>query len=84
MIAFCIHQLHESLLDKSRSFLAISKKNRWSQGCVQQNVSHEVTKGIYSNVRAEKASKYEYDVRDLDRVRASRAVKDDNVLRKCV
>ena len=49
-----------------------------------KNISHEVTKGIYSNVRAEKAAKYEYDVRDLDRVRASRAVKDDNVLRKCV
>ena len=84
MIVFCIHQLHESLLDKSRSFLAISKKNRWSQGCVQKNVGHEVTKGIYSNVRAKKAAKYEYDVRDLDRVRSSRAVLDDNVLRKCV
>ena len=49
-----------------------------------KNISLEVTKGIYPDVRAEKAAKYEYDVRDLDRVRASRAVKDDNVLRKCV
>ena len=81
MIALCIHQLHESLLDKSRSFLAIAKKNRWSQGCVQKNVSIEVTKGIYSNVRAEKAAKYEYDVRDLNRVRSSRALLDDKVLR---
>ena len=84
MIVFCIHQLHESLLDKSRSFLAISKKNKWSQGCVQKNISHEVTKGIYPDVRAEKAAKYEYDIRDLDRVRSSRAVLDDNVLRECV
>ena len=49
-----------------------------------KNISHEVTKGIYSNVRAEKAAQYEYDVRDLDRVRSSRAVLDDNVLRECV
>ena len=47
-----------------------------------KNVSHELTKGIYPGVKAEKAAKYEYDVRDLDRVRASRAVKDDNVLRE--
>ena len=46
-----------------------------------KNVSHEVTKGIYSNVRAEKAAKYEYDVRDLNRVRSPRAVLDDKVLR---
>ena len=84
MIAFCIHQLHESLLEKSSSFLAISKKNRWRQGCVKKNVSHEVTKGLYSNVRAEKTAKYEHDVRDLDRVGSSRAVLDDNVLRECV
>ena len=45
-----------------------------------KNVSHEVTKGIYSNVRAEKAAKYEYDVRDLNRVRSSRALLDDKVL----
>jgi len=74
VIAFCIHQLHEYLLNKSSSFLAISKKNRWSQGCVQKNISLEVTKGIYSGVRAEKAATHEYDVRDLDRVRALRAV----------
>jgi len=49
-----------------------------------RNISHEVTKGIYSNVRAEKASTYEYDGRDLDRVRASRAVLGDDVLRECV
>ena len=84
MIAICIHRLHEYLLNKSSSFLAISKKNRWSQGCVQKNISLEVTKGIYPDVRAEKAAKYEYDVRDLDRVRSSRAVLDDNVLRECV
>ena len=49
-----------------------------------KNVSHELTKGIYPDVRAEKAAKYEYDVRDLDRVRASRAVLGDDVLRECV
>ena len=46
----------------------------------KKNISLEVTKGIYSNVRAEKAAKYEYDVRDLDRVRSSRALLDDRVL----
>ena len=45
-----------------------------------KNISLEVTKGIYSNVRTEKAAKYEYDVRDLDRVRSSRAVLDDRDL----
>ena len=74
--------MHETLNDKSSSFLAISKQNRWSQGCVKKNISLEVTKGVYSGVRAEKAAEHEYDVRDLDRVRASRAVKDDNVLRE--
>ena len=49
-----------------------------------RNISHEVTKGIYSNVRAEKADKHENDVRDLDRVGVSRAVQRDNVLRECV
>ena len=49
-----------------------------------KNVSHELTKGIYPDVRAEKAAKYEYDVRELDRVRSSRAVLDNNVLRECV
>ena len=49
-----------------------------------KNISHEVTKEIYSGLRAEKAAKYEYDVRDLDRVRSSRAVLDNNVLRECV
>jgi hypothetical protein len=49
-----------------------------------KNISLEATKGIYSGVRAEKAAKHEYDVRDLDKVRASRAVWDDNVLREFV
>ena len=49
-----------------------------------KNVSHELTKGIYPDVRAEMAAKYEYDVRELDRVRSSRAVLDNNVLRECV
>jgi hypothetical protein len=49
-----------------------------------KNISLEVTKGIYSGVRVERAAKYEYDVRDLDRVRSSRAVLDNNVLRECV
>ena len=84
MITFCIHQLHEYLLNKSSSFLAISKKNRWSQGCVQKNISLEVTKGIYSGVRAEKAATHKYDVRTLDKVRSSIAVLDDNFLRECV
>jgi len=43
-----------------------------------------VTRGIYSNVRAKKAAKYECDVRNLDRVRSSRAVLGDDVLRECV
>jgi hypothetical protein len=49
-----------------------------------KNISHEVTKEIYSGLRAEKSAKYECDVRNLDRVRSSRAVLDDNVLRECV
>ena len=49
-----------------------------------KNIRHEVTEGIYSNVRAEKAAKYKYDVRDLDRVGSSRAVLDDKVLREFV
>ena len=49
-----------------------------------KNISLEVTKGIYPDVRAEKAAKYEYDVRDLDRVGSSRAVLDDKVLREFV
>ena len=50
----------------------------------KKNISLEVTKGIYSGVRAEKAAKYEYDARDLGRVRTLRAVLGDNVLRECV
>ena len=49
-----------------------------------KNISHEVTKEIYSGLRAEKAAKYEYDARDLGRVRTLRAVLGDNVLRECV
>jgi len=39
-----------------------------------------LTKGICPDVKAEKAAKYEYDVRDLNRVRSSRALLDDKVL----
>ena len=49
-----------------------------------KNISLEVTKEIYPDLRVEKSAKYEYDVRELDRVRSSRAVLDNNVLRECV
>jgi len=50
----------------------------------KKNISLEVTKGIYSGVRAEKAATHKYDVRTLDKVRSSIAVLDDNFLKECV
>ena len=66
--------MHETLIGKSSSFLTKAKQNRWIQGCVQKNISLKVTKGIYSGGRAKKAARHEYDVSDLDKARASRAM----------